>query len=656
MTVIRATGGGVAESIGLPVNANVIFYVDASNPSSFAGSGTDVVDLKANGSNGTIDGTASFSNGAFQFSSTSDAVSFSKNTTLTNLYATGATVMAFIQANTQGTSGFGRIASTENAGNTQGWALFVENQDSTGMEFGFIRRTDTTNGFWNALSGRPIPRGSTEGTFGGGVAFVSVAAAYDESTPAVAPDMFVNGFSMGTSGTLPTGNFESDASNDLIIGNRGGGSEPWDGQIAIVLIFDKKLDEAEVTQIHNLFAPRLQQKGPAGIVQQIARGSGSLSGPANLMRAGGEGFPETNAGSMGNINFGFTTGSGHGIADAGTNGAAILSGQNNLISGGSDFSIVVGGTDNDITVSSGNCFIGGGSGNTMNAASNSVVVGGASNTIVTVSGTVSNVFIGGGFLNNVRKGTDAVIVGGRSNQIGTDASISVADSAFIGAGEGNHIRLGDHAVITGGEGNDIGQTADCSWATIPGGRLNEVDGALYGVAWGNRSHVTHNGAWLWSDGVDQDENSDRVDQFKVVADGGFTLRTTQGFGGSAGDPGEAVENFTGHATTTDATANDTVIGTLDTDQQTMMFDVQVHSIQDAGANARFEKFMVTAYRTGGSVTVSSTQIAVTDVGSTGVTYTFQPNGNDIEIRVTGVASENWQHSWWLTRQKGGLTS
>jgi len=647
MTIIRVTSGELG-SFGLPHADSIVFYVDASNPNSYVGSGTDVVDITGNGTAGTIDGGATVSGGAFQTDGAgTKGVSFTKNSTLDNVFLGGATIITFLQANDTGI-----FVATENAGQTLGWKVYgVAAFSNDGIQPRFIRRSSGgTDGSWNSSGALPTGAAFFQDT-GGGFSYGSVAVTYDETLLANDPTFYTNGIFVGTpTGTNPSA-LGSDVGEDLVIANRNGGGDPVDGQTQVTIIWSRILTAEEVLQVHNTFITRMGRRGGVPGVMTL-QPNGGAAGASHLIRASGLEQTHIADGNSGCTNLGLQSVSGKGISGSGIDRAAILSGYNNEITSG-DVSAILSGTDN--TVNTGSAVICGGSSNVV-SGSNSGIVTGSSNSIQPTSGTVDHAFIGGGFQNVCTKGVYSGICSGRSNEMGYSSSISTTDAAFIGAGRDNNLHRGHYSSILGGQENGIGPTTDASYAWVEGGYQSVVDGADFGNAAGRQAKCNHPGATIWADDLVQDEHTDRDKQHKRVYSGGFTERTTAGFGGAAGDPGEAVERFNGHATTTSATPDVQTIGTLDTDQQTMMFEVSVHSVQDAGANARFEKFMVTAYRTGGTVTAAGTQIAVNDVGATGVTYTFGATGDNIEITITGVAAENWQHSFFFTRQKGGLTS
>ncbi len=686
-------GGGSSTTItglvpaGLPHPEDIIFYVDASNAGSYPGSGTDVTDMSGNATDGTLDGGTAVVNGSFVFDAdNAKGVSFTKNAALDNVFDGGATLMTVVRLD--GNTGSGRFVSTENAGDTTGWSLHGVIAFSADGNFPvFVRRSaGGTDGSWSGSNAALPLRGAPSG---GGNAYGSFSVTYDDSVLSNDPTLSVNGQRPNTpSGTNPSA-LGSDVGSDIIIGNRNGGSSnpDCDSRITIIWGNGRILTQSEQLTAHNVFASLLNQIGSSPGTATVE--SDGLAGAPHLVRIGGlMQPPEPASGNDGCTDLGLYSDTGKGITGSGTTGGAILSGRDNELEGGADFSCVVSGQTNRVGTSS-NGVIAGGTSNTITGGGPNFIGAGQSNNITGVTsavvagssnscssgtgdiigaGSFNNIgtqgvsdhnIIGAGFDIGIIRGSKNCIVGGDTHRIGAFSAIT--SFVFIGGGQANKIGViggneqSDWSFIGGGKTNEIN---GAQYGVIPGGRENDItDGADYGYAAGRRAQVDHAGAYLWSDSTDQDEDSNRVNQHKVVATGGVAERTTVGFGGDATDPGEAPERFNGHATTTDATPDVTTIGTLATNQRTMMFEVEIHSSRDTGTDFRFDKFVVTVYRTGGTVTVGSESVMTpVDPSASGVTYSFGNTGDNVEITITGVISENWQHTYKFTRQQGGLTS
>ncbi|HUU83693.1 MAG TPA: hypothetical protein VM243_09335, partial [Phycisphaerae bacterium] len=242
-------GGGGALPAGLPHANDLIFYVDAADLASYAGTGTTVVDRTGNGSAGTLVGGTAVANGAFQIDgATTKGVSFTKNATLDNLFDGGATVLTFIQTQTPGDGGSGRFLSTEGA--STGWYLFGDTAfGGAGVRTRFIRKSGGgTDGTWTGTGA--MPRGSAA-TTGGGFAYTSFGVTYDDSVLANDPTLYNNGLTVGTpAGTNPSA-LGSDVGNPLKIGNAANDGAPMNGQSQVTLIWSRILTAEEVLQAHN---------------------------------------------------------------------------------------------------------------------------------------------------------------------------------------------------------------------------------------------------------------------------------------------------------------------------------------------------------------------------------------------------------------------
>jgi hypothetical protein len=154
----------------------------------------------------------------------------------------------------------------------------------------------------------------------------------------------------------------------------------------------------------------------------------------------------------------------------------------------------------------------------------SVVGGGATNTAGSTNSVVS-----GGMGNGIFDGTFGI--GG----IPATAVAFTAGSAIDG-GENNAIlayydtffnfpttlyHCFDSA-IGGGLSNTI---SGASYATIPGGRNNSVNGS-YGLAAGYRAKANHTGTFVWADTTDADFASTGAGQFLIRASGGVGINKT----------------------------------------------------------------------------------------------------------------------------------
>ena len=199
----------------------------------------------------------------------------------------------------------------------------------------------------------------------------------------------------------------------------------------------------------------------------------------------------------------------------GVYGAVINGGGNNGILGTNGYSTIGGGNNNAIQDSADDSTISGGAGNRIQTSSyNSCIGGGFLNVIQTnaVSST-----IGGGQGNAIQNSASySLIAGGTQNTIQTNAIGSA-----IAGGVANVIGSGVRDAVIGGGGFN---TNTGNYAIVPGGYEN-LTGADFSFAAGNRAKAVHQGAFVWADSQPTDFSSTASDQFAVRAQGGVKLVT-----------------------------------------------------------------------------------------------------------------------------------
>jgi hypothetical protein len=377
-----AGGGGL---FGLPGNIydSLVFYMDAGDRNSYSGSGTTVTDLIGNATGGTLTGGV-YHEGAFQFDGASGNLTFTKGAALDNLFAGGGTCLVIARPYNQGES-VGNIVQT---GASTGWRIQTDTVDENTARLEFnhnftggqllvetYRQTsdaDPTPTNIGGASALPFP--FKEGNYN------AVAVVYDSDLLANDPTIYFNGTSwtttlglqkVSTPTVLPAA---SDAGDDIVIGNRVADDRTFEGDIAVVLMFNRALTRNEVVQVTSLFAPRFgigtigqngtglttaedvrgqnvlirggdgQDEGQGGCVTILAgdtdptQASGNSGGDI-LIRAGGRGDPAL-AGNPGSVTVAGGYGDGAGIltlkgGDIAGNGTN-LSAVNTVVIHGSD--------------------------------------------------------------------------------------------------------------------------------------------------------------------------------------------------------------------------------------------------------------------------------------------------------------------------------
>ena len=211
------------------VTNGLVFYLDAANPKSYSGTGTDWFDLSGNGNDGTLTNTPTYSTdnlGYFDFDDAStEYVDIGATTGLASL--TKATFVAWVYRDG---------AQPQYTG-----IIFSRSTNVTGMN------TSTTSGnlgyHWNAgaftWTGGPIIPDA---------AWSMVAVSVDgggNPTDATAYVFDSTGVSSGTN----SDNHAAATLDDLEVGRdlAPSGNRLWDGRIAQALIYDRALTQAELT-------------------------------------------------------------------------------------------------------------------------------------------------------------------------------------------------------------------------------------------------------------------------------------------------------------------------------------------------------------------------------------------------------------------------
>lgn len=208
------------------ITKDLVLYLDAGNINSYPGSGTTWTDLSGNGNNGTLVNGAYFSTdfgGVMNFDGVNDYIDISSpNMTSTNYTVFGAARYTTIDAPIYPT-GYeaGRIISAKNNNWLLGhWGGYTGNYYAEGWVSGVAQGTSDTN--WKLLAGT------------GNIS----SDAYE---------IYVNGSS--TNGS--TNSNGSQGPNGFRLGSYVGGSEFANGQIGILLVYNRVLSQSEIIQIYN---------------------------------------------------------------------------------------------------------------------------------------------------------------------------------------------------------------------------------------------------------------------------------------------------------------------------------------------------------------------------------------------------------------------
>jgi hypothetical protein len=216
----------------IPTNGLVAWY-DASNASSYPGTGATWTDLSSAAGSGTIVGSPSFN-------STTKLFTFdgSQRVDLTQIYSEG-----------QQTYTYYVVASAANNGTTQlfGQATEAVNRRALiirfGGSFGF-------NGYDND-NNAPAGMGVSTNTLKG-IALTMNTQAADQSK---AVRFFLNG-TLITEGTTFNGPSNLNMGANAKIGANGGNGENFVGDIGVCIAYNRVISDAEMTQINDYYATK----------------------------------------------------------------------------------------------------------------------------------------------------------------------------------------------------------------------------------------------------------------------------------------------------------------------------------------------------------------------------------------------------------------
>jgi len=187
----------------------------------------------------------------------------------------------------------------------------------------------------------------------------------------------------------------------------------------------------------------------------------------------------------------------------------IVAGGNDLrmLEDGTDFALMLCGDNNDMT--------------NLGVMRSSYMICGTNNVLNTggtgVQGWGSGIL--GGYSHNAALASGSGIVNGYDHDITGSCYYT-----GINYGYQNNIYSADASVINGGYRCTIdGISPDNDYMMINGGYYNEAHGD-FSSSQGHYAHADHDGTWIWADAENTTAfATDRANQFKVKAAGGFTL-------------------------------------------------------------------------------------------------------------------------------------
>ncbi len=219
---------------------NLIFAVDAANPDSYISGSTVWKDQTPNGNNGTLTNGPIFNSanaGVLEFDGSDDYVSVGNPTFL---QLTGAMTIDFWingQPTTTGQyAGFDKLGNASNRGagldlrKATGIYLYIASNSSTLVETHTTDTTPLTDGNWHHVVGT-----------------------YD---PGTSMKIYLDGVEVSSkTSSVPASQYNA-GSNEWSIAKRSAHSNPLNGKMASVKMYDRALSAAEVSQNYNALKTR----------------------------------------------------------------------------------------------------------------------------------------------------------------------------------------------------------------------------------------------------------------------------------------------------------------------------------------------------------------------------------------------------------------
>jgi hypothetical protein len=216
-----------------PTNGLVAWY-DASNASSYPGTGTTWTDLSPSTGSGTIVGSPSFNNTTklFTFNGSSQRVD------LTQFLTAG-----------QPTYSYYVVASSTNAGTTQVFGQGTE----TNNQRAFMIRISKYYGFngYNNDANTPASMNVADNT----LKSIALTMDNDAVNQSAALRFYLNGSFVTTSGT-GGGATNLNVGTTARIASNAGNSELFSGNIGVCIAYNRVLSDAEITQINDYYAKK----------------------------------------------------------------------------------------------------------------------------------------------------------------------------------------------------------------------------------------------------------------------------------------------------------------------------------------------------------------------------------------------------------------
>ena len=236
---MAASGGPNAVHDGL------VLALDAADENSFTSGSTTWTDLTSNSNNGTLSagtmGTVSGSN-TIAFDGSSDEVSIANNSTLSFGASGDFTLECVVKLNTADDNLM--ILGKENGHFGQGYSIRIEesSSDNWGVQL-HVEQSDGTQ--YRFISSTTL-----------GQTFTHVIASFDRSN--TLPTLHINGEAVTATSINSNLNAigDLDVSQDFTIGADSGGARNINGQVPLVRVYNKALDNKQVINNFNILKSR----------------------------------------------------------------------------------------------------------------------------------------------------------------------------------------------------------------------------------------------------------------------------------------------------------------------------------------------------------------------------------------------------------------
>lgn len=414
-------------------------YIDAADRNSYPGTGTTVTDL-ISASTGTLLNGAVVAEGAFRVDNTVAAreVRVTRPSSTDDIFDGGGTLIV-VGRSRESTNIDQILATTMTTGEASGWSLKYTSRVDDRYNYEFERAFSTTVGRWETYDSvslqDPRPIHARTGVHPASVGTMDVVAVtYDSSSASNDPEMWINNIQRNTTlgleeSSAPVGTRTSDAGNALILGNNADDDKTLRGDVATILLFDRILTDAEISQVSQVFATRY-----GTTLGRATSDNGELT--AQDMRIVGG----THTATSGTA----TAGSVHilgGDSRASNNGAksgdvSILAGNSTAPFGQGGRVLIQGGSGVSAT-----------SGNSVEVAGGAISSGG--------NGVAPLVLRGGDNLGSGAAGDVLISGGDRSGGSGEGAGVGLRSGSNNSPGPGVVIRSGGPRTGSGGTTADI---------------------------------------------------------------------------------------------------------------------------------------------------------------------------------------------------------